>query len=169
MPSKTGVQSTTGDTRMELNAEGILAIAHEIWSTTLDLEVKPGSALPAQNGQTTLLTSCIQISGDWQGAVTLSCTHDLARRAVASMFDMSVEEVGRDDMYDAIGEMANMVAGNMKPMLSPTCRLSPPAVVEGVEYELRIPGARLIHETPMECEGMPFAVSVFKKVEEEKK
>jgi chemotaxis protein CheX len=48
-----------------------------------------------------------------------------------------------DDVRDAVGELANMIAGNLKPLLPPGVALSMPTLVEGTDYALRILGGNL--------------------------
>jgi len=45
---------------------------------------------------------------------------------------------------DALGELANMLAGNLKSVLPSGVVLSMPSVIEGSDYSLRICGKRLI-------------------------
>ena len=64
---------------------------------------------------------------------------------------------------DALGEITNMTAGNVKAMISPTLTIAPPSVVEGVDYKVRIPGTELVHQTFFQCDGVPFGVSIHQK------
>jgi len=45
---------------------------------------------------------------------------------------------------DTMGELANMLAGNLKSVLPHGIGLSMPSVVEGTDYSLRICGGNLI-------------------------
>ena len=57
------------------------------------------------------------------------------------MLGMEVEEDG-GDIQDALGEIANMVAGEMKQAVSPKgteVQLSTPSVVYGEKYTLDVP------------------------------
>jgi len=45
-----------------------------------------------------------------------------------------------DDVCDALGELVNMIGGNLKSVLPPGESLSIPTVVEGSHYSVRICG-----------------------------
>jgi len=63
-------------------------------------------------------------------------------------------------MQDATGELSNMVGGNVKALLPQPSRLSLPSVVEGKDYNLRIPGALCISRMVFESQGSPFVVTM---------
>ena len=50
-----------------------------IWSTMLGLELAPGQPMGDQSIQRGFLTGCIQITGAWNGAVTVDCAGGLAQ------------------------------------------------------------------------------------------
>lgn len=53
---------------------------------------------------------------------------------------------------DSLGELCNVLAGNLKPLLPPGVGLSTPSVVKGADYSLRVFGDTL-------CECLHFADS----------
>ena len=72
------------------------------------------------------LSASVQISGGWEGTVLVSCPEALAQRVAGVMFD--TPEASDDEIRDALGEVANMTAGNVKALVESYCRLSLPAV-----------------------------------------
>jgi CheY-specific phosphatase CheX len=48
-----------------------------------------------------------------------------------------------DVVRDVLGELANMIGGNLKCVLTRGIRLSMPAVVDGSDYSLRVCGAEI--------------------------
>ena len=52
-----------------------------------------------------------------------------------------------DDVRDVMGELANMVAGNLKSLLPRGVDLSMPSVVEGSDYALRVCGVNAVERT----------------------
>lgn len=132
-----------------------------IWSSMLGLEVKPSkqvSLLPPP----VFLTGCIQITGAWQGAVTLDCPAELAKKAAAIMFDCTVDEVDSFQVHDALGELTNMVAGNFKSLLPEPSSLSLPAVAQGTDYAFRILECQPVNRLGFNCEGDAFIVTILK-------
>ncbi|ATX78556.1 Chemotaxis phosphatase CheX [Mariprofundus aestuarium] len=145
---------------MHFNEEDINRIITDIWTTILDLEIEyvhDGVTLP--KGERSMV-GCIQIAGEWQGAVTLFCPDSLVRKATASMFGMTEDEVSEDEMQDALGELTNMTAGNINTLLPQGCCISLPSVAEGIDYKITIPGGKVTCELGFLCEGEPMIAAV---------
>ena len=53
-----------------------------------------------------------------------------------------------------------MTGGHLKSLMPGSCYLSLPAVVEGSNYSIRIPTAKVLTRVIFECEGMPAVVSL---------
>jgi len=144
---------------MEDMEQNIVALSENIWLTVLGLPMTqsdlPNGALP--HGPT--LDGIITISGAWQGTVILQVPRPLAQRAAQIMFSLQ-ETPTLADMQDALGEITNMTGGHLKALMSGDCYLSLPAVVEGNDYSIRIPSARVLNRVVMDCEGVPAVVSL---------
>ncbi|MDR3581183.1 MAG: chemotaxis protein CheX [Oryzomonas sp.] len=100
--------------------------------------------LPIQIDPVTNFTDCISsmvgLAGNYNGLVSLHMPGNLAIRATRSMLGMDVTEAG-DDVNDALGEIANMIAGSFKQHLSKggmDIHLSTPSVVYGKEYVITL-------------------------------
>ena len=61
---------------------------------------------------------------------------------------------------DAVGELANIAAGNIKGMLVVECKLGLPAVVRGTDYQVTVPGTNVVCQAAFLCEGHPLKVLV---------
>jgi len=111
----------------------IRSIIRSVWSTQLGLEVRDvdGQVTPSSSP---IMTAAIHISGDFHGGIRLECSRALVRRAASIMFDLSVEQLGEDDDRDVIGELANIVAGNIKALIPGSNSISLPTIVEGSDY-----------------------------------
>lgn len=59
------------------------------------------------------ITSMIGLGGGLKGLLAVHCPSSVAKGVTSSFLGMDVEEMD-DDVKDAIGEIANMVAGNLK-------------------------------------------------------
>ncbi|MGN6727747.1 MAG: chemotaxis protein CheX [Tepidisphaeraceae bacterium] len=134
----------------------IQQLTMSIWDSILKLPVEPAAA-PLPAGQRTM-SACVQITGAWRGAVALSCDAAMAAEAARVMFDLAAGAPATADMQDALGELVNMIGGNVKALLPETCQLSLPSVVEGSDYSVRVPGSRVVTRVPMRCG--PYALSV---------
>ncbi len=135
-------------------------LVESIWSTMLGFPVEPTpDATPTANDP---LTGSVQITGAWQGAVLLDCDMILGRRVAASMFDIEPDQVSKGDIFDAIGEVANMLGGNVKALLPESCHISLPAVVEGPDYTFHMLDAQPMLKSVFTSEEDWFRVTVLK-------
>jgi CheY-specific phosphatase CheX len=151
---------------MDTFQAAICETVRNIWTVILGMEVSEASAnveilKKVNTGRT--LTACVQLAGAWEGSIMLYCTSDLARRAASVMFGMDTEAVSNDEIEDALGELANMTAGNIKTLLPRPCELSLPAVVDGIDYRLVVPGSRISLKVLLECEQEPLLVTLLEK------
>ncbi len=86
----------------------------------------------------TNLVSCIGLAGDLKGLVAIHCPAAVALDITGAMLGMDVEELG-EDCKDAIGEIANMVAGGLKTALVSSARnveLAIPVTVIGSSFRM---------------------------------
>jgi chemotaxis protein CheX len=133
--------------------------AENIWSTMLGLALDGAPAAEAEE----YITGCVQITGDWQGAVTVELALPLARRVAAALFAMEPAELGEGEIGDAVGELANMLGGNVKALMEGNCQLSLPAVVQGRAHVLSVSRGILSASAAMSSESDSLRVSVFEK------
>ena len=56
----------------------------------------------------------VHITGGWEGSVVVQCEDELARRLAAAMFGSDSASVTPQEVSDAMGELANITAGNVK-------------------------------------------------------
>lgn len=110
-----------------VSADDIITITQEVWSSFLDLEL---TAVPCEAAVLTgpVLVAVVRISGAWEGAVQLECSPDHAHAAAAAMFAGGAGTTSGDDASDALGELANIVSGNVKSLLPAPSALSIPSV-----------------------------------------
>jgi len=122
--------------------------AHNGWHSALQLSVQEvfslmlGSTLevpaapPAEEGLD--ITAMVGIAGQICGIMTTRCSAKSAAHMASLM--LGVEAIEADQhMWDAIGEVCNMIAGNFKNKidgLGDGCMLSVPTVITGGDYRL---------------------------------
>ncbi len=148
---------------MNFSTENIEQVTTEIWTSILglDIEYLP-EGMKIEAGVRSMI-GCIQIAGDWEGAVTLFCPETLVRKATSAMFEMPVEEVGNEEMQDTLGELTNMLAGTIKNMLPENCLISLPSVAEGIDYKVSIPGGKVVCEVDFISEGDNILVTIVER------
>ncbi|HWE53986.1 MAG TPA: chemotaxis protein CheX [Acidimicrobiales bacterium] len=108
----------------DLNTETIVEMTQEVWTALL---ADDGHLRPGGHGGGAMAAS-ISISGVWNGTACLTCSEPAARHAAAVMFGMSQAEITDEEVHDAIGELINVVGGNIKGILPGPTELSLPTV-----------------------------------------
>lgn len=150
--------------RAEL-VKAIVAATTEVFTTMLNLPIEaqevqtePSVAAAPSSG----VVSLIGMAGAWVGTGSLACTVSLACR-LSSQFLATDCEVISEDVLDTIGEITNMIIGNVKTAIEEKAGpmgLSTPTVIYGRNFQTR--SAR-IHEwtvVPFTCEEERFYIQL---------
>jgi len=110
---------------------------HEVFNIMLSTQLRAcESSMNARAGE---FTALVGLAGSLCGVLSIRCTDQAARIMAGKMLDIPPEEVDNDS-WDALGEIANMIAGNFKGKLSGVgnhCMLSVPTIIVGTDYEAR--------------------------------
>lgn len=137
-------------------------IVGDVFRTMLNAEAVPSAASRPQAGS---LTSTVQFAGDWKGAVLLQCDArpalEMATRLLPGPAPSKVDE----NVRDALGELANMIGGNLKSVLPPGVALSMPSVVDGSDYALHLCGGNASKTLPFASEVGDFSVTLVRVIE----
>jgi chemotaxis protein CheX len=143
-----------------LHNKDVINIIQEVFSSMLALEVSPLEAKPAAPENERKISASVGIAGEWNGTVTLQCSADTACRLAGAMLAMDPLPDVDDDVKDVLGELANIVAGNIKSMLPGPSSLSLPCVIDGSNYSLEILNGEELVNQPMLCHGSGLIVSI---------
>ena len=87
------------------------------------------------------MTSAVHLSGVWNGALLFECDRRQACQFAGRFLSMDPPEAVNDDVRDVLGELANMIGGNMKSAVAAGLSLSMPSVTDG--QRLRAAGMRI--------------------------
>jgi chemotaxis protein CheX len=117
----------------------IVVIAQDIWASFLDLPLEPVPLDTVDISAMPMVGGVVTVHESWSGAVQLETSAEFAAMAARRMFaaDGSVTEV---DLDDALGELTNMIGGNIKSLLPAPSQLSLPMVSESV-WPTTVPGS----------------------------
>ena len=142
----------------EILPSELAQIVASVFGAMLSLEVGEGGTPWFPNGDR--LTAAVQMAGDWNGALLLECDRRQACQ-FAGRF-LSIDPPGNVDdvVRDVLGELANMIGGNIKCVLTHGIRLSMPSVVDGSDYCLRVCGTTVRERLAFQCIEGPFWVTV---------
>ena len=122
---------------LQLYRTDLIRIVVSVFQTMLNMEAEPVPNV-WESGRD-IITGAVYIAGAWRGAVLIECKPaqalDFARR-----FTGVEAPLGMEDMRDMLGELTNMLAGNLKSVWPHGVCLSMPSVVQGTDYLLRVCG-----------------------------
>ena len=91
----------------------IIGGCKDVCSTMLMVELEAGDGVEGKAEIKSNITSMIGLGGGLKGLLAVHCPSSVAKKITSGFLGMDVEEID-DDVKDAIGEIANMVAGNLK-------------------------------------------------------
>lgn len=142
----------------EASLEMLAEIVKSVFLTMMDLELSSSDKVWHPGGDR--LTSFVQLAGDWNGAVLLECSRTQACHFAGRILAMDPPETVDDDVRDVLGELANMIGGNMKCGMTPGVRLSMPTVLDGSDYDLRVCGSQVQERLAFQCDDSHFWVTI---------
>jgi chemotaxis protein CheX len=119
------------------------------------LEPAPGSEQKAASE----VTAMVGLAGELCGILTMGCGSRSANLIAARMLGSDVSS--GEQVWDALGEICNMIAGNFKNKLSGTadrCMLSVPTVITGSEYNYHSLADGGSLESTLLFEGAPVVI-----------
>jgi chemotaxis protein CheX len=123
---------------MDFHAK-IVEVTKEIFETMIMMDVTPGQPLAEHVSKFNCsLSAMVGFAGFKQGNLTIHTPEKVAIGITQSFLGTEIEEIN-EDVQDAMGELANMIAGSLKPTISndgKNVELSLPSVVYGKEYTM---------------------------------
>jgi chemotaxis protein CheX len=149
-------------------SEDVLAeMVEQVWVSYLDPEGVSPLVRTGDDGQPSEVHSSVSISGSWTGHVVYASSTAAARRAAAAFLAMDGDEVSQEDLSDVLGELANIVGGNVKAMLPAGCFLSLPTVVLAPDTASYYPAAERISGLYGTWDSEPVSISMWQSVKQE--
>lgn len=138
----------------------IVEITKGVFSTMVMLEVVEGNPLaePVKKFYETV-TGVVGFAGTYSGILAIHCPRNMSIHIASSMLGVEVVEMNKD-VTDALGEIANMIGGDVKHIFSPKgadISLSIPTVIYGSEYSMSSAESLVI---PFLCGEDRFLVSI---------
>lgn len=134
--------------------EQIAEITRMVFDTVLGLEAIPADGPAPAADDAGMLAGAVQISGAFEGTVTVSCTTALASHAAAILFDVPDGAATESDTRDALSELVNITGGNLKPLVPGPSKLSLPQIATGSGTG----DGKLLGRVRFDCMGQPVEV-----------
>ncbi|MEO8201874.1 MAG: chemotaxis protein CheX [Gemmatimonadota bacterium] len=139
----------------------IVEITQRVWTSMFGVEIRHLEGSRDDPGAERLLTAWVTTMGDWNGALALECSPGLARQAAAAMMDLEIDEASEADSRDVLGELANIIGGNVKALIG-SSGLSAPTVAEVVDDEFHFPHCRVVSRVHFHVKDHRFVVKLMK-------
>ncbi|MEV6487140.1 chemotaxis protein CheX [Actinoplanes sp. NPDC051633] len=151
-----------------VNENDLAEMVGQVWVSYLDPEGVNPLIPTGDEKQPSEVHSSVSISGSWTGHVVYASSTVAARKAAAAFLAVEADEVSPEDLSDVLGELANIVGGNVKAMLPAGCFLSLPQVVLAPESATKYPNAERISGLYGVWEGEPVSVSMWQSRDSKK-
>jgi chemotaxis protein CheX len=150
---------------MSVSTQDVKRIVCDVCEQALHVSPKDGDTDVISSASQRQMAAYVHIAGAWHGTITLQCPGELSTRVAGAMFGIDPGEVSLRDELDSLGELANMIGGNVKSLLPGPSHLSLPTVIDGVSYLARVPGSKVYGRYHFDCEGWPLVVGLFEREE----
>lgn len=129
----------------------------DVFGTMLGIELTDEDAYVQESapGPSEGVMALVGLAGQWAGSGTFSCSATSARQ-IAGQLLMQPYEAIDDEVLDAIGEVTNMVLGNVKTFLEEELGpmgLSIPTVIYGRNFTTRSVAKSKWSVAPFQCLG----------------
>jgi len=113
---------------MTIDEQTLQQVVTDVCSGMLGLELVPSEEFTCDDVDA--LSAVIRISGGWDSLVQVLTPRRTAVAIASSMFAMTEDELSEAEIRDAVGEIVNMVGGNLKGIVEGESSLSLPCVGE---------------------------------------
>lgn len=147
---------------MELS-DKIIESAKEIFSSMVMMEIAVNGDLTTKSmALHESISGVIGLAGTHKGVLAIHIPNTVAMAITSAFLGMDVEAMN-EDVEDAVGELANMLGGNVKSILSENGRdisLSLPSTITGQDYDFQPTkeAERII--IPFICDAGEFAIDL---------
>ena len=141
----------------------------EVYGMMLGLEVEVVAEQGSVDNKADRCTAIVGLSGALRGACEVRMDSMAARTVTSAMLSAPLVDEHDPSIGDAVGEICNMIAGGWKnriPTLSSACALSPPTIISGHDYQVKLgtPSIKFTRtyrfagqtmQITMQCEELP--------------
>lgn len=146
-----------------VSGEMIKQVVESVFTTMMSLEVSSSDV--RWRSMRDRVTAVVHLTGNWNGAILLDCNPQQACQFAGRILSMEVPKKVDNDVRDVLGELANMIGGNLKCGMGMGVLLSQPSVMEGREWELPVFGSEIVEALAFQCAAGHFWVTVLRRLE----
>ena len=139
-----------------------------VFDTMLSLKLEPVEAVAPSSLTGIRDVSSVCFAGDATGIISVHVPADLARIMAANMLGMEPDEIeGHAEIEDLLGELGNIVGGNLKSALTDAglrCALSTPSFTTGSDFMIESLNLERYERYAFQCEGRTVFVEMGIKI-----
>ena len=144
-----------------IDRETVVDVMADMWSSFLaDESIVEAVEELTPEGVEDQVVASVCVDGPWTGVIVVATTRRAGRDIAASLLAIEHAVVTDRDIDDALGEVANVLGGNLKTLLPPPSSLSLPSVAGG-DSEVVPASARLVLRVALDWRGEPVEVGVW--------
>jgi len=119
-------------------------VVANVFDTMLSMEVESIEGQPAETNHGNHIVGSVSFAGAVLGNLNLHVDEEFACLMTAAMLGMEIDEIeGDEEVHDVIGELCNMICGDLKSKLCDaglTCELSIPSITSGKSFKIESRG-----------------------------
>ena len=112
-----------------------------VFDMMLSMEVEPGDETENLNNEEKHIVGAVSFAGEVMGSISIKVSSNFARRMTMGMLGMEEDEIdGDDEIKDVIGEVSNIIGGNLKSNFVDAgffCELSIPSITTGSDFTIQ--------------------------------
>lgn len=143
-----------------LSEDDLRGIVWQVWTAYLHCTPEVEDS-PEPMPDTADVTASIGLAGAWNGLAVLRCGLPAAGEIAGAMLDIEPAGATADDCTDALGELVNILAGNVKSLLPKPSHLSLPQVVLG-RAKVVWPGTTPLHTLRVTLNAEPTVLTILR-------
>lgn len=137
------------------------SIMNDCWATFLN-NIEPLEPVAPADAAAFGWSAAITVSGGWQALVLMQFSDVAASEVALRMLGMGADETPtQEDLTDSLGELVNVIGGNVKSLMPGPSQLSLPLVAQGT-VAATVPGRELLESTRLDLVwlGQPVVLSI---------
>jgi len=121
---------------MKISEGDLATLVAETWAPSVGLEV---SIVDPPDDDEVPFVGFVELTGAWNGKVAVEASEDFLRDLAVIMFGVPSDEVSDEDRLDALGELSNVMAGNVKLFAGGDCEMSLPTKGRKAPHDPSLP------------------------------
>ena len=112
---------------ISISRQDLVQMVDDLFTSMLNLAVDTNPR-PVADVDDDALSASVRIDGGFRVLVQVIATERLSRMIASVMFGIPKADIEPEEIYDALGEISNVIGGNVKGVIDRDCHLSLPCV-----------------------------------------